>query len=143
MSRKFHNLAGCLRDLQAARRAGPTGDGDSYALWTAFVDEVECALEEVEGPGDADDAEVGDADASDELDSQLELVGTHDGGQPGRHDERGRDSGTPASLLDALLDGMAGPQRAAAQLELDTLRRDAMAGAQPGKRRVSGGTLEA
>lgn len=129
--RAFHNLAGWLRDLQAARRAGPTGDGDAYGLWTAFVDEVEHALEEIEGAGDADDAEDGDADASDELDSQLELGGEDDGPRASGPVQGRSNRSAPASLLDAVLDRLAGDERAQAIAELDALRRDAVAGAEP------------
>lgn len=129
--RAFHNLAGWLRDLQTARRAGPTGDGDAYGLWTAFVDEVEHALDEVEGPGDADDAEDGDSDAQDELDGD-EPEGREDGvPEPRRHDEGRAHRGAPASKLDAILDRLDGPERAAAVAELDALRRDSVAGAEP------------
>lgn len=129
--RAFHNLAGLLRDLQSARRGGPSGDGDAYGYWTAFVDEVEYALEEVEGPGDADDAEDGDSDAQDELDS--DDAGTREDGvpEPRRHDEGRAHRSAPASKLDAILDRLDGPERAAAVAELDTLRRDAVAGTEP------------
>lgn len=136
VSRKFHNLGGLLRDLQAARAAGPTGDGDAYGLWTAFVDEVEFALEEIEGPGDADDAEDGDSDAQDELDEPEPGDGQGGIAEPRRHDAGGAHRSAPASVLDAVLDGLAGPERAAAIAEIDALRRDALAGTQPGAKRL-------
>lgn len=136
MSRKFHNLAGWLRDLKAARAAGPEGEGESYALWTSFVDEVEYALEEIEGPGDADDAEDGDSDAEDELGQPIPGDGPGSIPQPRRHDAGGAHRSAPASVLDALLDGLAGADRARAVEELDALRRDALAGAQPGAKRL-------
>jgi len=137
MPRQYHNLDGVLRDLAAARRAGPEGEGDVYARWTQFVSEVEYALDEIEGPGSPDDAEDGDADASDELDGDDASGGEDDGVEPRRHDEGRLHRSAPASLLDGLLDRLAGPERAQAELELDSLRRDALAGTQPGAVRVN------
>jgi len=144
MAKQFHNLAGWVRDITAARRLRPTGDGDAISLWVEFVNNVEYALEEIEGPGDADDAEDGDADASDELDSSQLSLRYSDGVRASGHDAGGDHRGAPASVLDALLDRLAGSERAAAVEELDALRRDALAGTVPrrgDRKRVGCGTV--
>jgi len=134
MAKQFHNLAGWVRDITAARRLRETGDGDAISLWVEFVNNVEYALEEIEGPRLPDDAEDGDADAEDELGEQLPLISTDDVAKPRRHDASSSHRSAPASVLDALLDRLAGPERAAAVAEIDALRRDALAGAQSGTR---------
>lgn len=131
MAKQFHNLAGWLRDLKAARES----DSD---LWAAFVDFLEQGLDEIEGPGDAEDELLGDSDAADDVDSPHGIAreqSTRDARGP---DEGSPPRGAPASRLDAILDRLAGQERAQAQRELDELRSDALAGALPGaKRRVA------
>jgi len=144
MAKQFHNLAGWVRDITAARRLRPTGDGDAISLWVEFVNNVEYALEEIEGPGDAEDAEDGDSDAQNELGGDGLQGGDNDGVGGRRYDARGDAFGAPASELDAILDGLAGPQRARAVAELDALRRDALAGTVPrrgDRKRVGCGTV--
>jgi len=141
MAKRFHNLAGWVRDLRQVHSERPEGDGDVDTLWNEFVNFVEYALEEIEGPGQSEDAEDGDTDAQDELGGDGLQGGDADGERRRGHDARSQDRGTAASELDAILDGVAGAQRARAIAELDALRRDAVAGAlalSGGKRKLNG-----
>lgn len=130
MAKQFHNLAGWLRDIKAAR-------GSDSDLWTAFVDCVEQALDELDGPGGAEDEYLGDSDAEDDVDSTHGIPREPSTRDARRPDEGSPPGGAPASRLDAILDRLAGQERAQAQRELDELRRDAVAGTLPGAKRLS------
>lgn len=129
MAKQFHNLAGWLRDIKAAR------DADSD-LWAAFVDYLEQALDEIEGPGGAEDELIGDSNAEDDVDGALAEPRQQSLPGAGRPDAGSAARGAPASRLDAILDRLAGQERAQAQQELDALRRDAVAGTLPGAKRM-------
>lgn len=132
MPRAYHNLDGLIRDVESARLAT---DAEGARRWTRWVDVVEWALDHLDGDGD--DPQGDDSVSEDELEGDEPQLSLDHVPRDRGHAKGSRDLGTPASMLDRALDGLAGDERAQAVAELDALRRDAVA-QPPGPRRVGG-----
>lgn len=129
MPKKHNNLEGWCRDVADIQRTGGEAYGRFLDLLGTLIDDCEDGVDETDGGCPA----AGDTPAVDSR--QPPLRETSDVG-PSRPTAGSSDVGSPASVLDRALDGLAGPERVEAQRELDQLRMHSL-GAPSGRKLIA------